>query len=155
MTVTITQKNIPAFIVSGITVRTTNHNESDPATAKLANHWGTFFVEGLAEKIPHRLKDSPIYGVYSSYESDVNGAYNLTAGVAVSKRADAFETIEVEEGTYMVFESKGPMPETIINTWKKVWEFFKENTDVKRKYTTDFEIYKGLDECVVCIAIEK
>ncbi len=154
MAVKITQKQIPAFMVSGITVRTNNQDEFNPATAKLANHWGTFFAENIAEKIPHRLKDSPIYGVYSSYESDFSGAYNLTAGMAVSKPCDAFETIDIQEGTYLVFESKGPMPETIINTWKKIWEFFNENLEVKRKYITDFEIYPGTDECIVCIGIE-
>jgi predicted transcriptional regulator YdeE len=101
------------------------------------------------------LQDSPIYGVYSDYESDFMGHYNLTAGVAVSAKSSDFETVEVQEGTYMVFESKGAMPQVIIDTWGKIWQFFHENPNVKRKYTTDFEIYQRTDEIRICIAIEE
>ncbi|MDQ3271673.1 MAG: hypothetical protein M3Q12_05815 [Pseudomonadota bacterium] len=35
-----------AFLVSGIMVRTSNRDEQDPHTARLAGHWGRFFAEG-------------------------------------------------------------------------------------------------------------
>jgi len=43
-----------------------------------------FFSTGVADKIPNRLPDTPIFGVYSAYESDATGFYNLSAAVAVT-----------------------------------------------------------------------
>ena len=154
MKIQITQKKISAFTVSGITVRTRNQDEADPSKAKLSAHWGNFFSSGIAEKIPHRLQDSPVYGMYSNYESDFNGHYDVTAGVAVSAPSDEFKTITVPEGTYMVFESKGAMPQVVIEVWTKIWQFFQENPHIKRKYITDFETYLGNEEISVAIGIE-
>ena len=43
--------------IGGIHTRTTNLQEMNPFTAKIAPLWGRFFSEGLLEKIPNRSSD--------------------------------------------------------------------------------------------------
>ena len=40
-----------------------------------------FFDQWLADKVPKRSADPPVYGVYSLYESDASGNYSVPAGV--------------------------------------------------------------------------
>ncbi|UUZ65370.1 GyrI-like domain-containing protein [Polaromonas sp. P1(28)-13] len=144
-----------AFPVSGITVRTTNQSERDPQTAKLAAHWGRFFVEGLFDKIPGRLPDSGMYGVYSAYESDHTGAFDVTAGAAVSALGASapWRGVEIQAGKYLVFTAKGAMPQVVVQTWGVIWQFFQDHPEIQRSYATDFEAYHGPDEVAVHIGI--
>jgi predicted transcriptional regulator YdeE len=145
-----------AFLVSGIMVRTTNHDEQDPHTARLAGHWGRFFAEGLFEKIPGRLPDAGMYGVYSAYESDHTGAFDVTAGAAVSAPAagPGWHTVEIQPGDYLVFTAKGAMPQVVIQTWGAIWQFFQTHPGIQRSYATDFEAYQGPDEVAIHIGIQ-
>ncbi|MDQ3172840.1 MAG: GyrI-like domain-containing protein [Acidobacteriota bacterium] len=145
---------IQPFTVSGISVRTLNSDEAQPSKAKLPGLWGQFFGQGLADKVPNKLAESPVYGVYSAYESDASGQYSVTAGVSVSKASPAFDSIEVSGGPYLVFETKGPMPQIVIENWARVWSFFETSKEFKRSFTIDFEVYRGPDEVAIHIAVE-
>lgn len=151
------RKKVDSFIVSGMTVRTINRDEMDPATAKLGKHWGKFFAEDIMHKIPHRLENALMYGVYSNYASDFNDYYDVTAGAAVSKATleKDFTTITIDAGDYLVFEAKGPMPQVVIDTWQSIWHFFQNNPQIKRRYTTDFECYEAVDKIAIYIGCEK
>jgi predicted transcriptional regulator YdeE len=150
-------KQISSFKVSGMTVRTSNSKESNPDTAKLGKHWHKFFSEELVSKIPDKLDDSSIYGVYSNYESDFNGHYDVTAGVSTSAETEQadFSSINIDRGNYLVFENKGVMPNAVIDAWKAVWIFFETHPQIHRKYTTDFEVYRGANEVSVYIGVNK
>jgi predicted transcriptional regulator YdeE len=91
--------------------------------------------------------------VYSNYESDASGPFDVTAGVAVAAPAAEFKTIEVQGGQYLVFEAKGPMPGCVIEAWGQIWAWFNENPQTKRKFATDFEAYTGPDSVAVHIGI--
>ncbi len=138
--------------VSGISVRTTNAAEFNPVTSKIASLWGRFFSEGLFDSLPGKLADSPVYGVYSGYESDYTGAFDVTAGVAASK---AQGQLELQAGEYLVFSATGPMPQTVLQTWGVVWQYFQSNLSVQRCYGTDFEAYTGADKVEIHIGIKK
>ena len=71
--------------IAGISVRTSNAAEFNPATGKIAGLWGRFFSEGLFDMQPNKRAASPIYGVYSGDESDYMGAFEVTAGVATTQ----------------------------------------------------------------------
>ncbi|MHA6575455.1 GyrI-like domain-containing protein [Pseudomonas yamanorum] len=73
---------VSGFFVSGLAVRTMNCDELNQKTAKTPGLWVQFFSGGIADKTPDRLPDTPIFGVYSTYESDATGSYNVTAGGA-------------------------------------------------------------------------
>ena len=144
---------INGFTVSGLTVRTKNSDEFNPATAKIAGTWGRFFTEGLPARISHQVAESPVYGVYSGYESDATGLYDLTSGMAVSQINNDFSSITVEPGHYLQFTAKGLMPGAVIEAWGQVWAWFAENPQIKRRFGSDYEAYTGADEVKVCIGI--
>ncbi|WP_198088608.1 GyrI-like domain-containing protein [Variovorax sp. E3] len=139
-----------AFRVAGITVRTTNRDESLPATARIGALWGRFFGEQTYASTPHRTADTRIFGVYSAYESDANGAFDLSAGVAVSEGEGS---IAIEAGDYLVFNGQGEMPHMVIATWQRIWQYFEAHPDVARSYRSDFEAYEGPDKVAIYIGV--
>lgn len=148
---------VQSKIVAGISVRTTNAAEMDPATARLPGLWGRFYQEELAATIPGARAGSPVYGVYSAYESDANGAYTVTAGVEIDPRTTAPRTmtpVTLAPGRYMVFEGRGEMPAAVIDTWLRVWNFFATPGAPARAYTTDFEVYSGPGVVDIHIALK-
>ncbi|MFJ3006641.1 GyrI-like domain-containing protein [Pseudomonas fluorescens] len=147
------RQQIDAFTVAGLRVRTTNATEHQPETAKIGPMWGRFFGEELAETIPGKSANSAIYGVYSAYESDASGEFDVTAGVAVNAPTKDFESVLIESGEYLVFEAQGTLPDAVISTWGKIWKFFEENPQIQRRYATDFEAYTGPESVSVCIGV--
>ncbi len=143
---------ITAFQVSGPQVRTRNQDEQHVQTAKIGGLWGGFFAEGLAERIITRQPDSLVYGVYSGYESDATGYFDVTAAVAVTAPAPGHETVQVQGGSYLVFEGRGAMPQTVIDTWGRIWSYFEQHPG-QRRFATDFEAYTGLDSVAVYIGV--
>lgn len=148
--------HINDFSVSGISVRTINRDEFNQDTAKLSNLWQRFLSESIAEKIPGKIPDSPIYGIYSDYESDFTGYYTVTAGCAVDVQSiyTEFNTLNIHEGNYLVFSGKGTMPQMVIDTWKQVWAYFESSTQYKRNFITDFELWRNSDEIEIYIGVE-
>lgn len=128
-------------------------------TAKISILWDRFYQQDIANGIPNKISHSPIYGVYSSYASDMNGDYNVLAGAAVSLLAEdlkGLSKVEIQEGDYLVFENSGEMPQVVIETWRQVWDYFSKSGLVyTRKYTTDFEIYKSTHDVAIYIAVQK
>ncbi|WP_133140299.1 GyrI-like domain-containing protein [Legionella genomosp. 1] len=140
------KKEIASFIVKGFSVRTNNQDEMNPKSAKLPALWQRFFASELANT-------TSIFGVYSDYESNEDGLYTVTAGVSQEANTDNLNTVTVLSGSYLVFEAKGPMPATVINVWKSIWEFFAANHQFQRKFATDFELYLGAEQIAVHIGV--
>ncbi len=149
-----TTTHVSHSIVSGLTVRTTNRDEFNPETAKIPTLWSRFFSSDIPDKIPNRLPDAPFLGVYSAYESDASGPYDITAGVTVTTLNPDFSNIEIQEGSYLVFEAIGPMPAAVIQTWTSVWTYFEQHPHVKRSFLTDFELYCGPEKVQIHIGVE-
>lgn len=129
---------IEGFDVSGFSVRTNNQDELHADTAKLPTLWQKFYQE-----VPTALIR---YGVYSLYESDVNGAYTMTAGIKHSE-LENLQGVFVVSQDYLVFKNQGPMPKAVIDCWQSVWSYFSKPSPYKRSYITDFERYQGT-ECI-------
>lgn len=149
-----TLQDVSSFLISGPSVRTKNSDEFNPVTAKISGLWTQFFTQGVAAKIAHRTSSEAIYGVYSAYESDASGLFDVTAGVAVTAPDASFGNVEIKAGKYLVFETKGPMPAAVIQTWVAVWQYFETHPQVKRAYLTDFELYAGPDTVQVHIGVQ-
>jgi len=144
------RQHVDAFRVSGNTVRTTNREESTPATARLGALWGRFFGEETYASTQSRTADTRIFGVYSGYESDANGAFDVAAGVAVSNGQGS---ISVEAGDYLVFTGQGEMPHMVIAAWQRIWQYFETHPEVTRSYRSDFEAYEGPDKVAIHIGV--
>ena len=141
---------VPAFSVAGVAVRTCNRDEAQPERARIGALWDQFFTESWARQLPGPGADGRLYGVYSAYESDQHGAYDVTAGVSAAVQADppvGAARIEVQPGSYLVFHCEGPMPQIVLDAWAAAWRYFEEHPEVRRRFDTDFECYEG-PECV-------
>lgn len=149
------ETQVAAFRVSGLKVRTRNTDESEPGSGKIGPMWGRFFGEGLYEKIPGKQMGSPVYGVYSAYESDADGLFDVSAAVATDEPAPGFESQVIQAGTYRVFEARGAIPEAIIQTWQQIWSYFQQPDAPARAYATDFEAYVGDDVALIHIGIRQ
>jgi predicted transcriptional regulator YdeE len=98
-----------------------------------------------------------LYGVYTDYESDQDGAYTLVVGMESSEAAElpgALLAARIHPGRYMVFQRNGSMPDVAFRTWQEVWNYFDENDDYERAYTTDFEQYVDENGITIYIAIK-
>jgi predicted transcriptional regulator YdeE len=147
-------KTFESFSVTGLATRTKNADEQNPLTAKIRPLWGQFFASGLFLPGPGA---PTIVGVYDQYESDWNGAFDVTAGVkAASSTLPGMQTVEVQAGKYLVFTSKGAMPQAVTAGWMQVWQHFSvRRSDVQRLYATDFEEYVAPDEVAICIGVRE
>ncbi|HAF2609321.1 TPA: hypothetical protein G8N50_004761, partial [Salmonella enterica] len=68
-------ENINGIRLTGLSVRTTNVQESHASTAKIAGLWEKF----MAEVSPELSDNSEVYGVYTNYASDFTGAFDVVA----------------------------------------------------------------------------
>ena len=139
-------KHVDSFTVTGLTVRTQNSDEFNQETAKLPNLWQQFYAS-------NPIPNTPIFGVYSGYESDANGFYNATVGNNNDNQRDELSTVKINSGNYLVFQGKGQMPQTVIETWKRVWDYFAVENSYQRCFMTDFEEYENSDEVAIYIGV--
>lgn len=149
---------ISAFSVAGIAVRTRNSEEMNPAIARLGGLWDRFFSQGWGRKLPSLADDARIFGVYSGYESNEHGAFDVTAGVAVAEPSLAqgvpgAACVDIQAGDYLVFTGQGEMPQMVVDTWVRIWRYFAQNPQVQRRFGTDFEAYEGPDQVAIHIGV--
>ena len=138
----------------GITARTRNEDEKSRATAKIPGLWQTFHEE-IYEKV---LKGTPVYGVYTGYESDYTGYFDVSAAVEKSNdsghRAN-IQVITLQKGQYLKFTPKTTGENQVRELWEQVWTFFSdEQQGLARTYTTDYEVYYPNKEIELYIAIK-
>ena len=143
-------QRLDAFNVAGLTARTTNRDESDPQVARIGTLWERFFGERVYEKLPQRSDDMRLYGVYSAYEADAHGAFDVTTGVAVS---DGPTAVRIEGGDYLVFSGQGEMPQMVLAVWQAIWQYFEAHPEIRRRFQSDFEAYSGPDQVAIHIGI--
>lgn len=129
---------LPAFYIIGIALRTTNQNGQ--SHEDIGTLWKRFFEEDIRKQIPNKVGEA-VYNLYTEFESDSNGPYTVVLGVEVAN-LDAVPKgmygLQVKGGKYLKIDAKGPLPDSVGNAWKNIWERGKE---IDRAYTTDFDKY--------------
>jgi predicted transcriptional regulator YdeE len=143
--------HVNEFTVIGLSVRTINSDEFNPSTAKLPDLWERFFSDDNIT----RPQNSPVFGVYSDYESNAEGYYTVTAGIQseLPSNTPVLQSLTILSGDYLVFENQGVMPQAVIEAWKSVWHYFESKKEVTRRFQTDFERYKGTTDIAIYIGI--
>ncbi|AWX44031.1 hypothetical protein HME9304_01031 [Flagellimonas maritima] len=141
--------------IVGIAIRTSN--EKGKAQHDIPMLWRKFSEENIPNRVPNKLNDT-IYAVYTDYEGDHTKPYTLVIGYNVASLNNIPEDMTVKiipPANYKKFIAKGNLTkDAVINTWTEIW-----NTDLKRTYTADMEIYgekavnptKGEAEILVAI----
>jgi len=119
--------------IIGITARTSNH--ADNLGEVIGGLWGRFHGEGIYQGIQNKVNQCSI-GLYSDYQSDMNGPYDITVGAEVATSSKQVTKV-IPKGRYAKFVVKGHMKDACINFWSKLWQM-----DLNRSYTSDFEEYQ-------------
>jgi predicted transcriptional regulator YdeE len=111
----------------------------DPDRARIPGLWQRFFAEGHGSD----GTAGPIYGVYTGYASDASGPYTLVIGPGRTGAPPppGFVTVRLDPGRYLVFRSRGELPEAVVAGWRAVWDYFALPGAPRRAYSTDFEVY--------------
>lgn len=137
--------DVEAKQLKGLKIRTCNADECSPETQKIGALWGQF-IGTYAPSFPH-------YGVYFNYESDLRGMYDLLAGVE-SGCDGCPDTVQIQEGRYLKFSTKGELHEAVMQCWKQIWAYFEDpSVDERRAYETDFEVYSSPTEVAVYVGV--
>lgn len=134
-------------IVAGKVVRTNNNSADMPQ--KMDFVWKNFFK--IYKDINNKI-DKKCLGVYTNYESDFKGDYDIMVCCEVDKTDNLnndISIIKIPSQKYAEFtlNNRKEIPEF----WQKIW-----NMDLNRKYSYDFEEYEdisNIDECKVKIHI--
>ena len=144
-----TLKYVEGFTVIGLSTKTQNTDEFNEKTAKLPSLWQQFYSSDLAA-------NANIFEVYSDYESDANGLYTVTVGITDNgnRTGTEFAYVKIPAGNYLVFQGTGPMPATVVETWKKIWNYFETESNYQRSFISDFEAYSGSDKVALYIGVK-
>ena len=138
---------LPGFDVIGITTRTSNEDEFS-GSGKIGPLWGAF-IGGAGKSIPDAI-DETIFSLYTHYETDHHGAYDVILGKSVRPGTQALASMvakHIPAATYLVFSAESRAPEAIVAAWQSVYCYFDEPGAPKRAFTIDFERYsdKGVE----------
>ncbi len=142
----------------GLAIRTINSAESDPATAKIPQLWEQFGKERWAERLEDIGAFGPTIAVYSAYESDVNGSYQLLVGRQARRSSSVpvpLHVVSTSPGPYLAFRCSGALPQAIIDGWGDVWGYFARADAPARAYTSDFEVYSEAGAPEIWVAVRE
>ena len=138
----------------GIKITTSNEAERNHETAQIHGMW-TEFMTNVAGKM---VEPAVYYGVYSEYESDMNGPYSLAATVEVVEGTtypDELSIVQSPGGNYAVFRNSGTMPDVVFQTWSEIWEYFSaEDCPHERAYTADYEEFASETEVAIYVSVK-
>jgi predicted transcriptional regulator YdeE len=138
------------MILVGISIRTSNAAEADPATAKIAKIWENFFANQIFSKVKNQINEQEVMAVYTNYENDYKADYTMFVGHVVSGIQEDFEElglelIEIPAQKYVQFTTEsGAMPNVCVNAWQEIWKMENEpNSPLyqQRNYKADLEVY--------------
>ena len=127
-----------SYSFKSVTIRTDN---SESGMAKIDELWadimrGKVPLDFIENGVP--VKGLSPISVYSDYESDEKGKYNLSV---MTVTADFFAKMEsaVVRGEYVKIDESGETIADCANkAWSKVWDL-SANGELKRAFTADYE----------------
>ncbi|MEO8400786.1 MAG: GyrI-like domain-containing protein [Gammaproteobacteria bacterium] len=129
----------------GLSARTNNKNEMNPATSKIGELAGRYWSQGVASNILNRKNPGVTLAVYTDYETDEHGDYTYFIGEEVNSfemiPAD-FQKLVIPTSKYQKFTTpEGKMPNVVITAWQQIWQMSAADFGGSRAYQADFELY--------------
>ncbi|GGA40199.1 GyrI-like domain-containing protein [Psychrobacillus lasiicapitis] len=125
-------ENIPAKVVYGNKVRANNNDVS-------------IFSKAWEEFLKKPVKGE-IYAVYSNYESDYTGDFDFLIG---TEEKNGEHSITINNGEYYIWKVESNDLAGVSKAWSEIWE-----SDLRRAYTTDFEVYKTDGSIAIYLSVE-
>ena len=144
-----------------------NKPQGDTATADISAFWGEVMGSGTMEKLCKYANFDHLHGVlgicFSGELADSGFPYGI--GVEYNGKPvtdDGFDMIDIPAYTYAVFQCKGKMPDTFIDTYKKICtEFFPQSSTYEYGSGIELEVYPSADtqnpdySCEIWIAVNE
>lgn len=129
----------------GLSVRTNNKNEMNPATGQIGKIMGRYWEEDIPNKILYRKNPGITLSVYTNYASDEHGDYTYFLGEEVSsfeQNIADLRSLIIPAGKFQKLTTKpGKMPGIVIDAWQQIWAMTPNDLGGKRLYQADFELY--------------
>lgn len=136
---------LPEVKLVGITARTNNRAEMNPAEAKIGVTIQKYMSNAVVDKIENRKNPGVTFCVYMQYETDYTGDYTYFIGeevVSFGSLTDGLEQLTIPAQRYAKFTSNpGQMPAVCINMWQEIWKMSSSDFGGDRAYIADFEVY--------------
>lgn len=134
------------LILIGTSVRTNNKNEMNLETAKIGNHFQSYFNNKVAENFKSRSFPNVTYSVYTDYDSNEHGDYTHFIGEVVQSKENQdltqFKQLIIPVGKYKKFTTPpGKLPDVVIGAWQQIWQLKPTDFGGGRIYLADFEVY--------------
>jgi predicted transcriptional regulator YdeE len=124
------------------------------AGSRIGPLWQSF-MNGGADSIPEALDAASTYSVYTGYETDHTGAYDVILGRRVHDPSEApagMRGISIPAGRYLLFRAAGRSVPDIQAAWRGVYDYFAGDSAPRRAFTYDFEKHSS-DGVEVYIAV--
>lgn len=135
----------PSIKLVGLSARTNNQNEMNPAMAKIGNVIGQYWQQGWQERIPNCKNPAITFSAYTNYDSNEHGDYTYFYGTEVLSFdgiPNELTQLIIPAGTYQkITTEQGAMPMIVINAWMTIWQMTPQELGGKRCYDVDFEMY--------------
>ncbi len=128
--------SFPHKHIVGLCARTAN--SAPDMMEKIGGIWQRLYT-GVLQSIPGRVGKAT-YGLYTNYETDEDGAYDVIAGCEAQPAPAAEGLVEkdIPAGKYAKFSYTVDITDKAAmgRHWNEIW-----STPLNRAYTVDFEEY--------------
>lgn len=118
---------------------------NDPAgMGAIGALWGQFFQTYGGVK--------PIIAIYTNYQADNTGKYDFYIGTVEDDAADDV-TLMTSAGTYYAVDISVDDPSQLQAEIGGAWGAIWANSELKRTYVADFELYKSPTEVTIYVGV--
>lgn len=132
--------SLPEIRVAGPAART---NNLAPDMAQVVGGlWKRFYEEGIYDALKGQEGEKTL-GIYSDYESDHTGDYQIMTACRVPESKalpPGISSAVIPAGRYAKFTKTGELHQVVGAFWSELW-----NMDLPRAFVCDFEEYQGRD----------
>lgn len=141
--------------------------QSANATRDITAMWEEYSADGTIERliacVPKNSVMKGLLGIcFSSELYAKQFPYGIGAEYDGRKIDDDLELVTIPANTYVVFTSKGKMPDAFIETYHRiVTEFFPQSTQYEYAENVEFEVYSSQNtadpnyQCEIWIAVKE
>ncbi|MEI5995374.1 GyrI-like domain-containing protein [Candidatus Enterococcus mansonii] len=98
--------------------------------------------------VPQMELNGDIYAVYSNYESNFLGDYDLLIG---NEEANDNSYSVINAGNYIQIPVEKATPEGVGEAWQEIW--MNKELEEKRTYQSDFEHYRKDGKIVIYLSV--
>ncbi len=136
----------PGFCVVG--AKETVSRENGGNFTRIPQIWQELHQSGMSEKIAALIETEPmgLLGVCANYNDTGNTIdYYVAATTTTQQPPAGMEKLEIKAGTWAIFESVGPLPDALQDTWRKIYTEWFPTAAYTHAGGAELEVYADGD----------